>query len=355
MVMVTARPSIRLRRLPFIVGLIGLLLLLPCDCASSSAEEALSSDENVVFDNLAKQIVAEGGYVHPSLQLATPAPCGAKRGVILSKLTVDGDRVADGIWLRVPFAYQLTRDLALETLTPLIPAHVLDDAPLATLDDAALLVLLLVHLMGKTGESDRWHPYLASLPKNDLGCGWWGDAATGAKGMEYQGVVPRDAVLSSRKYVSRVSNGMARDYGLYLSHEHWPRDWKDGYDSSSNDDDGLIQAAARVIQWSLCILSSRGTAASSALGGGSVRLVPMADLFNHDVNSFGFIESTEQNAGSGELMGAFEVKRKEQVVPGDEITVDYNLVDFTPEEWFLSHGFVPQEALAPHNVGRSEF
>jgi len=27
----------------------------------------------------------------------------------------------------------------------------------------------------------------------------------------------------------------------------------------------------------------------------------------------------------------------------DEILVDYNLADYAPEKWFISHGFVPQE------------
>ena len=67
----------------------------------------------------------------------------------------------------------------------------------------------------------------------------------------------------------------------------------------------IIAAAARAIRWSLCIVSSRGTAASPDLGGGSTRLVPLADMFNHNLQSDGFIELTAKDVGArDDLLGS---------------------------------------------------
>jgi len=246
------------------------------------------------------------------------------------------------IWLRVPFSYQLTRNLALETLTPLIPDTVLEEAPLVTLDDAALLVLLLVHLRGSS--SKKWLPFLASLPE-EPGCGWWGDDADGiTKRKVYQHIISEDVITGSRQYVGRVSNGMAGDYGPYLAQKYWPKTWKG--------------EAARAIEWALCIVSSRGTAASPTTGGGSTRLVPLADMFNHNLQSDGFFELTEDEINSQAdepYEGSFIVKRKagiDGILPGEEITVDYTLHGYSPEDWFLSHGFVPPEVI--ESIPRSE-
>lgn len=335
-----------------------LALSIPTEQISEIQDDP--SDDTIITD-LSNQIIKEGGYVHPSLQLSSPAPCGADRGVIFGSKSsnVDDSDVSSSsnedrpssIWLRVPFSYQLTRDLALDTLTPLIPNSVLDEAPLDTLDDGALLVLLLAHLRGMTTANDKWHPFLASLP-DDPGCGWWvGDSIdNGAK--RYEHMIPNEVITSSRGYVSRVSNGMAKDYGPYLANNNWPKKWKEAIDKSKEQNDGIINAAARAIEWSLCIVSSRGTAASPTLGGGSIRLVPFADMFNHNLHSIGFMELTKKDVNNGgtdqgSFVGSFEVRQMKDttVLEGEEITVDYNLVGYTPEDWFLSHGFIPSEVL----------
>lgn len=309
--------------------------------SSSGSGEEISTDElSGILTKLSNQVRKEGGYVHPSLQLTSPAPCGADRGVIFADTyegASDDNHENKSIWLRVPFSYQLTRDLALETITPLIPDHVLEQAPLATLDDAALLVLLLVHLRGRSPKKCKWYPFLASLP-DEPGCGWWGDDADGiTKRKVYQHVISNDVIVGSREYVGRVSNGMAGDYGPYLAKKYWPKTWKG--------------EAARAIEWALCIVSSRGTAASPATGGGSTRLVPFADMFNHNLQSDGFFELTEDEINSQAdepFEGSFIIRRKsgiKGILPGEEITVNYNLVGYSPEDWFLSHGFVPPEVL----------
>jgi hypothetical protein len=295
-------------------------------------------NDRLIMTSIAERVTQEGGYVDPSLILVSPSPLGAERGMMCrpsdagdanAASTKENDESTEKFWVRVPFSYQLTRDLALETLTSLVPPEVLEKSPLSTLDDAALLVLLVAHLRGATSEGDKWYPYLASLP-NEPGCGWWHNH-------HMEGVIHEEVIDSALTYVERVSKGMAQDYGPYLASEHWPEEWK-----TETGDGGVIKAAASAIEWALCIVSSRGTAASPALGGGSVRLVPLADMFNHDVNSDGFIELSEEDGEN--LLGTFEVRRtKKEYMEMEEITVNYNLADYTRDEWFLSHGFLPPE------------
>ena len=324
-----------------------------CTLISSAvfAEEPSTKQLNDILVRLSNQIIKEGGYVHPSLQLASPAPCGADRGVIGADTDATGGRASSDedndstIWLRVPFSYQITRNLALETITPLIPDDVLSMAPLQTLDDAALLVLLHVHLRGASSKKDKWYPFLTSLPDSP-GCGWWSDDEDDSikKIKVYEHIISNDVVVGSRQYVGRVSTGMDGDYGHYLAKKYWPKKWNG--------------EAASAIEWALCIVSSRGTAASPSLGGGSTRLVPFADMFNHNLQSDGVfeIDENEINSEAGEsLLGSFEIRRRTGIdgsLPGEEITVNYSLWGYSPEDWFLSHGFVPPEVL--ERIPRSE-
>mmetsp|Transcript_6198 Transcript_6198/g.15423 ORF Transcript_6198/g.15423 Transcript_6198/m.15423 type:complete len:222 (-) Transcript_6198:12-677(-) len=217
----------------FAIACAALVLASSFVSPSASGEEISTSEElRTILTNLSNRIIKEGGYVHPSLQLASPAPCGADRGVILadddanggggsasSDIDDDENDERKSLWLRVPFAYQLTRDLALETLAPLIPDDVLEHAPLDTLDDAALLVLLLVHLRGRCSSPRKckWHPFLASL-SDEPGCGWWrgsddDDADAITRRRAYRHVISDNVIVDSREYVGRVSNGMAGGYG----------------------------------------------------------------------------------------------------------------------------------------------
>ena len=308
--------------------------------STSTTTTTTTKELSNILSKLSTQITKEGGYVHPALQLVEPAPCGADRGVIYVASSGDDD-TGSTEWLRIPFSYQLTRNLALEKLTAMIPDEVLIEAPLVTLDDAALLVLLLVHLKGASSKKDKWFPYLTSLPDNP-GCGWWNAESNKVYDKSYD-------ITDPKRYVQRVSRGMSTDYGLYLSNKHWPKLWKGD--------------ASNAIKWALCIVSSRGTAASPTTGGGSTRLVPLADMFNHKVSSGGFFEITDEEINSKDdekLEGSFVVRKKNSsmisnvILSGEEITVDYNLADYTADEWFLSHGFVPTEVVDRSTSSRSE-
>ena len=67
------------------------------------------------------------------------------------------------ILLKIPLDVQMTRTVALHFLSPLIPADILQRAPLLELDDAILLALLLAHEAMKGHISIFW-PYILSLP-----------------------------------------------------------------------------------------------------------------------------------------------------------------------------------------------
>lgn len=277
-----------------------------------------------ILQALTLKITELGGYVHPSIQLVSPSPC-CTRGIISSQATtsIGKDDTHEEVWVRVPPSYHLTRNLAMQTLEPLIPKDVLEYAPLSTLDDGALLLLLLVHLKGSG--SKEWKPYLDSLPDHPS-CGWYGDINS-ITHEEYK-IVAQE----SKQYVSRVANGMAADYGDFLAKEHWPSEWQN--------------SAEKAIEWSLCIVSSRGTAASPKYGGGVIKLVPLVDMFNHSPEYKGFKEVTKEDVSvdTSHMEGSFTVRIEKDYHDGEEILVDYNLADYAPEEWFMSHGFVPNES-----------
>ena len=276
---------------------------------SSSTDE---DDTGLFWDSLRGAIMKHpGGYVHSSLGIFEPAPCGASRGLGWVNEPTPSEYI-----LQIPLEFQMTRSLALKTLTLLIPTSVLVELPLDELDDAALLVLLLAHHRGLGPESSDFYPYLQSLPTHP-NCGW-------SKGSIIPSTISNADVSNAHQYVERVTNGMAGDYAEYLSQTHWPLNWK--------------QNPSKALAWSMCIINSRGTA--SATG---VRLVPLLDLINHDHKAVGgFVELTENT----DLLGAFVVRHQLAWKRGDEVLVNYQLDGYHAMDWFLSLGFVPSELLS---------
>lgn len=311
-----------------------------------SAAIVVSKEERKTFDALRKALQSQpGGYVHPSLGIISPAPTsGAPRGLGIVSAVKEKKTSKDDALIKVPMSYQMTRSLALSTLTPLIPADVLRRVPLNDLDDAALLVLLLAHERGQ-GKKSKFKAYIDALPDGAGGCGWAGEGADDFRKLPNE-VEPED-IEAGISYAYRVSTGLAFDYGEYLVQTAWPREWKDD--------------ASQALRWSLCTVSSRGTAANSIPGnyegGYGTRLVPMADLANHDLMSAGFIElSGTERASNGDFSDAVETDagtfvirsvwkdwRARDLEVGDEVTVNYNLPHYGAVDWYMSLGFVPPE------------
>ena len=134
-----------------------------------------------------------------------------------------------------------------------------------------------------------------------------------------------------------IADGLTKDYGAYIS-----------------DLEGA--STFSVMQWALCQVASRATAGSEAYG--LLRLVPIADMVNHDVDAGGFMElSGLERLATNNIIdakehdrGAFIVRsirhgRRRPLKLGQELLVNYNVPNYSPLDWFLSLGFVPPERM----------
>jgi len=330
-----------------------------------------------IFAVMREAIVREhSGYVHPDLGFLVPAPCGAARGVgmvrsgyhecqtrcipgtsteklehvsnrnpVHTHISADPIYRQEEVLVHLPLSYQMTRYVALQTLSSIIPADILHKAPLDDLDDAALLVLLLAHERGLSLAS-KWLPYISSLPK-EPSCGYSTKlrsryldsiaAMADELNLEVQGW-PTEISKASH-YADRIAQALARDYGSYLK----------------------TPASISVqgnLQWALCQVASRATAGSEKHG--SLRLLPLLDQLNHDSTGGGlveltgterledgdFLDATEQESGAF-VVRALRHGRRRALKVGQELVINYNVPHFTPLDWFISVGFVPPERWKP--------
>ena len=354
-----------------------------------------------VWAVLREAVVREkGGYVHPDLGLLHPAPSGAVRGLGMVKdshyqcqtlcfpasqqlpplplslpledppFQLEDDHhnnnntkilqvhppqpqtqpqppyQQEQILIRVPLSFQMTRTTALAVLVPLIPTnndvHQRKATLLHELDDAALLTLQLAHERG-VGRNSRWMPYIASLPSEPT-CGFSRhfrpvmlDALMAYQqehGVEADGW--SDELVKAVHYGERIADALKTDFGQYLSAPP-----------------GGMPVAGN-IQWALCHVASRAIAGHERHG--SLRLVPVVDLINHDAAAGAFIELTgKERRHRGDILDAMEEESGTFVVrsmrhgrwkplkQGQELLANYNVPHYTPLDWFVSLGFVPYE------------
>lgn len=333
--------------------------------------QILRSDPShpTVYAVLREAVVREkGGFVHPDLGILSPAPSGAARGLGMVRddyhrcqksclpgiaeekrdaknnngTSVDRKYMQEEVLIKAPLAFQMTRSVALDTLLPKISAEVQKKANLHELDDAALLTLLLAHERG-VGKFSRWLPYIVSLPL-EPSCGYSKilrpnllDSIRALRqelGLDVSGW-PGE-LLKATQYADRITNALAKDYGSFLQH---PK----GVSAQEN------------IEWALCQVASRGIAGSQKHG--SLRLIPLVDMINHDANAGGFVELTGKerlenggfiDAAAEEDCGAFVVRsrrhgRRKALKVGQELLINYNVPHYSPLDWFVSLGFVPPE------------
>jgi hypothetical protein len=199
----------------------------------------------------------------------------------------------------------------------------------------------LAHERG-VGKYSRWIPYIASLPL-EPSCGYSKKLrpylldSIHALQEEVQLDVTGWSIelLKAGQYAEKIAAGLAKDYGSFLRH---PK----GMSAVDN------------IQWALCQVASRATAGSQHHG--SLRLVPLMDMINHDANAGGFVELTgEENLEQGDFIdateqdsGTFVVRslrhgRRKALKVGQELLVNYNVPHYSALDWFVSLGFVPPE------------
>ncbi|KAL3945613.1 MAG: hypothetical protein SGBAC_000268 [Bacillariaceae sp.] len=332
--------------------------------------EILRSDpsHSTVYAVLREAVVREkGGYVYPDLGMLSPAPCGAARGLgmvrnsyqrcqtkclpgtadeksrVKSKNTTNQVTfMQEEVLIKAPLAFQMTRTAALETLMPLISPEVQQRASLYELDDAALLTLLLAHERG-VGKYSRWLPYIASLPLEPT-CGYskklrpylLDSISALREELDVDVSGWPGELLKATQYADRIANALSQDYGSFLQH---PK--------------GVSQL--KNIAWALCQVASRAIAGSQKHG--SLRLIPLVDLINHDNNAAGFVELTgKESLDAGDFVdsileddsGAFVVRsrrhgRRKALKVGQELLINYNVPHYSPLDWFVSVGFMPPE------------
>jgi len=399
------------------------------------------------FDVLREMVVREeGGYVHPDLGFLSPAPCGADRGLgmirdsytdcqrkcfkseykrhvlstsepksynHLQNRTSVKDSVRnmtdvtqytfgqEDVLLRIPLSAQLTRNVALMTLSSLVPVDVQRRAPLEELDDAILLSLFLTHERGR-GRDSPYLPYIATLPPEPK-CGY----ASSASQANVVHAAERVGLGSSTSFSSSSNTNNGMDMNLGMLHDlsnpssssqnhHNPSSssiptppdvwdtihllsytqnldvngWPAEVNKAGEYVDRIAAQLARdygpylfipknmnvvyAIQWSLCMVSSRGVAGNERWG--SLRLVPVMDLVNHEESGGKFLElSGEERLKKGDILdtteddsGTFIVRsmrhgRKKPLRKGQELLANYNVPNYSPLDWFLNLGFVPPE------------
>ena len=308
---------------------------------SRAAAFASPAGDDATFSELCSFVRQHGGHVDDALRLAAVAPCGARGLVAAAPLSAA--RARAGPLAVVPARCVLDGRAAVSVSSAAVPARVREAAPLDTLDDGALVTLLLARERAR-GPASFWAPYLASLPAEPP-CAWWGDeAARAAKVAACRACASAGERAAwaaelerAAAYAARVARGMGADYGDAL-----------GVD-------------ARALEWSLATLSSRSM-------GGQARpcLVPLLDLVNHDCSWHAFTGHHVDELPTTFVVGAGPAPIETGLShgdwaywawdadgatprprePGDELYANYLTEGYTPFEWFMNLGYVPPEALA---------
>ena len=336
--------------------------------------------QNFMFSYFWQAIAREKtGYVHPDLGIIEPAPSGAARGIGMvrnlyhdcqtkcvpglanEKLQAKRNEksqpsssptnnrkqqqqhryMQEEVLIRVPLSYQMTRKVALDTLLPRITRED-QRKTIHELDDAALLALLLAHEKG-VGQYSRWLPYIASLP-HEPSCGYSQkhrtylldsiSALRDELGLDVSGW-PGELIRATQ-YAEQIVTSLSKDYGSFLQH---PK----GVTAQEN------------IRWAMCLVASRATGGSQKYG--SLRMIPLLDMLNHDANAGGFVElkgterlengdfvdATEEADGGAFVVRSLRHGRRKALRIGQELLVNYNVPHYSALDWLVSLGFVPPE------------
>jgi hypothetical protein len=200
--------------------------------------------------------------------------------------------------------------------------------------------MALAHERG-IGRYSQWVAYIASLPPQPS-CGYsievrphMLDAIAIYEDLKLDVQGWPTELVKATSNADIIAESLDSLYGAYLSTPS---------DVSSLDN----------IKWALCHVSSRAIAGFEKHG--VLRLVPLVDLINHDVNAAGYIEVTgKERIHKGDyvdaredLSGAIAVRsmrlgRRKPLRVGQELLVNYNVPSYSPLDWFVSMGFVPPE------------
>lgn len=166
------------------------------------------------------------------------------------------------------------------------------------------MALLLAHERG-VGKYSRWLPYIASLPL-EPSCGYSKklrpyllDSINALREELHVDVGgwPGE-LLKATQNAERIAKALSQEYGSFLQHPKSVPQLEN-------------------IEWALCQVASRAIAGSQKHG--SLRLIPLIDLINHDNNAAGFVElKGDEKLDSGDFVdsileedsGAFIVRSR---------------------------------------------
>lgn len=260
-----------------------------------------------------------------------------------SSITLNRPYTQSEVLLRIPLEAQITRKSALETLLALLPPELNGrSSHLEELDDAFILTLHLAHERG-LGINSKIFPYIATLPPRPTCALHWGwrqsvvDVVTALSvemGTDVQGW-PNE-ISKAAEMSEKIVATLSRASGATLA-------TRPG-----------VEDVTENIRWSLCQVASRAVAGRESHG--SLRLVPMMDLINHDIAAGKFIEltgnervqrgsfidSNEDDAGTFIVRSQRHGERK-ALKQGQELMANYNVPAYGPLDWFLNMGYIPRE------------
>lgn len=310
------------------------------DDAASSSENAGVSSPPAPIQHSQKHPVLNDKNVDPIRNTTTYE--GIRLAVEHQQSTSPFDRPysQSEILLRIPLEAQITRKDALDTLLPMLPAGMYG---LEELDDAFVLAIYLAHERGLGPASHIW-PYIATLPSRPTCALHWGwrqsivdvvTAMSNGIGTDVHGW-PAEIAKAA---------GMAEQIVSTLSSFDAPLATRPG--TSAED-------ITENIRWALCQVASRAIAGRETHG--SLRLVPIMDLINHDVAAGKFTELTgderledgsfldadETHAGTFVVRSIRHTERK-PLKRGQELMANYNIPNYSPLDWFINMGFIPPE------------
>lgn len=316
---------------------------------------ATATDVNIVSSSSDTETV---GVTLPPLQVPKKPAAEKSPNPFLNTTTYEGIKTAvhlqldsatsisstytqSEVLLRIPLEAQITRKAALDTLLGLLSPEQNGKA-IEDLDDAFLLAVYLAHERG-LGTNSRIWPYIATLPLRPTCALHWGwqqsvvDVITAMSvemGTDVQGW-PHE-ISKAAEYSERIVLTLSRAFGETLAKQ------ANGPDVTAN------------IRWSLCQVASRAVAGREEHG--SLRLVPMMDMINHDLNAGKFVELTgKEKLEDGHFLdadenhaGTFVVRsqrhgERKRLRKGQELMANYNVPMYSPLDWFINMGYIPPE------------
>lgn len=247
------------------------------------------------------------------------------------------------VLLRIPLEAQITPKKALNALLALLPSEQNGRSTyLEDLDDAFILAVYLAHERGRGINSRIW-PYIATLPLRPTCALHWGwrqsvvDIVTAMSvemGTDVQGW-PNE-ISKAAEMAERIVQSLSRATGENLAKRPG------------------VEDVTENIRWALCQVASRAIAGREHLG--SLRLVPVLDMINHDAAADKFTEVTgKEKLEDGFFLdadenheGTFVVRsqrhgERKPLRRGQELMANYNIPAYSPLDWFLNMGYIPPE------------